>query len=94
MLNFMIKRYSSQNATNYGEMKNTRWSIASKDHVNYDDDDDDGNDVNNRVHEEPEEEEEEEEQQTVKPGNTFKSAHQAMIERKMHEADTRGQLLG
>lgn len=79
----------SQNAINYGEMKNTRWSIASKDHVNYDDDVDEIEDGNNRLNEESEEEEE---HQTIKPGSTFKSAHQAMIERKMQTADTRGQI--
>lgn len=63
-------------------MKNQSWSIASKDHVNYDDEE-----------EIPvEEEEEEEEQQTLKPTNTFQSARQNMIERKMQAADARGHL--
>ena len=85
-----MNRCFSKNVMNYGDMKSTSWSIASKSHVNYDDEEDNNNNnFNNRIAEEPEEEEEEE--QPIKPGTTFKSARDAMVERKIQAADARGQ---
>jgi hypothetical protein len=65
------------------------WALASKDHIPDDDDDviQGGGHSFNQVNEEPEEEEE-----TLKPGNSFKAARQTMMERKMNQADARGQL--
>jgi hypothetical protein len=72
-------------------MQKQSWSISSKDHINYEDaDEEPGNNSMNQINEEPDEEEEE--QQTLKPANTFKAARQTMIDRKLHEADIRGQL--
>jgi hypothetical protein len=76
---------------NYGQMQKS-WGISSKDHIPDDDDDavvQHSNKSLNRLNEEPEEEEEE---QTLKAGNTFKTARQTMLERKMQQADIRGQL--
>ena len=70
--------------------KKKSWTISSKDHVPDDDDDDDvvqhSKKSLNRLNEEPEEEEEE---QTLKAGNTLKTAGQTMLERKMQQADAR-----
>jgi hypothetical protein len=71
-------------------MQRQSWSISSKDYIVENDNDDDEVQSGNKFNEEPEEEEVEE--QTLKPANTFKSARQSMIERKLHDTDARGQL--
>lgn len=73
-------------------MKNESWSISSKDHVNYDDDETivPRTNPNPNEYDEEEEEENEEQEVTVKPSKTFNSARDKMIERKMQQADARG----
>ncbi len=82
---------------NFGEMQKQSWSLTSENYIVADDDnDDDDNDVqlgNNTFYKldaKIQEEDEEEEQQTLKT-DTYKTARQTMIERKLHEADVRAQ---
>ena len=85
---------------NFGEMKKQSWSLTGKDHQIVEDDGndqgDDDEDVqlgNNTFYRRaPEPEGFDEEQQTVRAANTYKTAKETMIERKMHEADARGQV--
>jgi len=77
-------------------MQKQSWSLTGEDHIvaenDNDDDDDDvqiGNNTFYKRHVKIKEEDEEEEQQTLKAGNTQKTARQTMIERKLHEADAR-----
>ena len=85
---------------NYGEIQKKNWSLASKDHIineyNYDDDNDVqlGNNTfyeRNKKNGSNNDDEEEEEEETLQSENKQKTARQTMIERKLHEADTRGQ---
>ena len=73
-------------------MKNESWSISSKDHVNYDDDETIAPRTNPIPNEDDDEEEDEEQEITVKPSKTFNSARDKMIERRMQQADARGNL--
>lgn len=75
---------------NYGKMKSESWSISSKDHVNYDDDET----ISPATHpiDEQAEEEDVEEEITVKPSKTFNVARENMMERKLQQADARGNL--
>lgn len=78
-------------------MQKQNWSLTSEGNiVAGDDNDDDDNDVqlgNNTFYNRNAkiEEDSEEEQPTLKAGSTQKTARQTMIERKLHEADARGQ---
>jgi hypothetical protein len=75
-------------------MQKQNWSLASQDHLVVEDDNDDDNDVqlgNNTFYTRNLINKEEEEQQTLKAENTQKTAKQTMIERKLQEADARGQ---
>ena len=86
---------------NFGEMKKQSWSLAGKDHQIVEDDgndhgnEDDDDDVqlgNNTFYKRASEPEEfDEEQATLKAAHTYKTAKQTMMERKLHEADARGQ---
>lgn len=68
-------------------MKN--WSIASKDLIfDHEEEIASSKNVINQINED---EEDEEEEKTVRPAATFKAARQTMIDRKLHEADNRGQ---
>ncbi|CAF1128788.1 unnamed protein product [Adineta steineri] len=90
-----------QNSVNYGQMQSQNWSLASKDYaVDYDNDVEPDEGRMNQLKEESEEEEpqqeeeeEEEEQLTVKPAQTLSPAKQAMIQRKIQEADARAQMI-
>ncbi|CAF3419402.1 unnamed protein product [Rotaria sp. Silwood1] len=81
---------NTQTPINYRQMKNTSWSISSKDHIPDDyDDAESGNISSNKPNEVSEEEEEE---QTLKNSNTIKPAKQITAERKLHETNAHGQL--
>lgn len=74
-------------------MQKQNWSLSSPHHniavEDYDDDNDvqpGGNTFYNRNMKL-----EEREEQTLKPENTLKTAKQTMLERKLQEADTRGE---
>ena len=87
-----------QSPLNLGDMQKQSWTLASDDHVIAEDDGDfdDDNDVqtgNNtfyKLHHDRQGEEEHD--VTCKPGRTQKTARQTMIERKLNEADARGQI--
>ncbi|CAF0986889.1 unnamed protein product [Rotaria sp. Silwood1] len=80
---------NTQTPINYRQMKNTSWSISSKDHIPDDyDDAESGNISSNK----PNEVSEEEEEQTLKNSNTIKPAKQITAERKLHETNAHGQL--
>ena len=73
-------------------MQKQSWSLNGQNHTIVEDNNDDDNDVqlgNNTFYKRSTKEEEEE--QTLKTENTYKTARQTMIERKLHEADARGQ---
>lgn len=73
-------------------MQKQNWSISSPDHIVAVDDYDDDGDVQlgNNTFYKSNSVIEENEEQTLKAENTQKTARQAMLERKMHEADARG----
>ncbi len=76
-------------------MQKQNWSLDGQDHTIVEDDNDDDNDVqlgNNTFYKRNAKEEEEEQEQTLRAENTQKTARQTMIERKIHEADARGQV--
>jgi hypothetical protein len=78
-------------------MQKQNWSLASQDHIVAEDENDDDSDVqigNNTFYKsnlKKKDEEEEEQQDTLKAKNTQKTARETMIERKLNEADARGQ---
>ena len=79
-------------------MQKQSWTLASDDHVIAEDDCDfdDDNDVqtgdNTFYKRHHDRQGEEEPDLTLKPGRTQKTARQTMIERKLNEADARGQI--
>lgn len=90
---------------NYSDIQNKNWSLRSQDHTITVTDYDDDNDVqlgNNtfytrnilKTEEEDDEEQEQgdnddEQEPTLKAGNTYKTAKQTMLERKLLQADAR-----
>ncbi|CAF0897499.1 unnamed protein product [Adineta steineri] len=93
-----------QNPISFGDMQKQSWSLNSQNQAivdndddnntnnNNDDDDDDVQLGNNTFFKRNSRVDEHDEQQTLKETYTYKTARQTMIERKLHEADARGQV--
>ncbi|CAF3700331.1 unnamed protein product [Adineta steineri] len=92
-----------QNPISFGDMQKQSWSLISQNQTIVDNDDDnntnnnedDDDDVqlgNNTFFKRNSRVDEHDEQQTLKDTYTYKTARQTMIERKLHEADARGQV--
>ncbi|CAF0969471.1 unnamed protein product [Adineta steineri] len=93
-----------QNPISFGDMQKQSWSLGSQNQAivdndddnntnnNNDDDDDDVQLGNNTFFKRSSRVDEHDEQQTLKDTYTYKTARQTMIERKLHEADARGQV--
>ena len=97
----------SQTPMNYGDMKKQNWSISGQHQINNnnaytsnnnDDDDDDvqlGNNTFYKRNAKTEEvyKDDDDDEQTVKAAQTQKTPKETMIERRLHAADERAQVL-